>query len=227
MIKGRAASSALPTPGPKPGKKRIIERELVDASREAAEIRRFAEEEAQRIIEQARVQAEETRQLGFREGREEAMAELTKKLSQALLGVERLAQQMEPEYVGLVTFCVEKVIDMELKIHPEAIVGVVRAALADARRQREIMVRANPDDVSALESNKSRLLEVLARARTIEVRPDANVRRGGCMVVTELGTIDASLERQLEALAHAVQDELRENPKTPVRPGSRTRSRRG
>lgn len=198
-------------PGPKPGRKRIIEAELVDATREADDIRRRAEIEAQRIIEEAREQADETRQHGFREGREEALAKFANELAKALLEVEKMAQRLEPQYVELITACVEKVINLELKVHPEAIVGVVRGALADARQQREIIVRVNPADVDALEQNKSRLMEVLARAHTIEVRPDAKVRRGGCVVVTELGAIDASLDRQLEALAHAVQDELRES----------------
>lgn len=210
MIKRGAAPSTRPAPGPKPGKKRIIERELVDASREAAEILERAEQQAQRILAKARAQAAETRQRGFQEGREEALAEHAKQLTAALLGVERMAHQMEPHYVALVTFCVEKVINMELQVHPDAVVEVVRAALADARQQREIVVRAHPQDVQALERNRNRLLEDLTRARALELRPDASVRRGGCLVVTELGTIDASLERQLEALAQALQDELRE-----------------
>ncbi|MCB9648035.1 MAG: type III secretion system stator protein SctL [Deltaproteobacteria bacterium] len=212
---GPAPTSSRPMPGPPPvaappQKKRIIEREVVGATHEAAEIRRRAEEDAQRILDEAQEQAYETRQHGFEEGKQEALAQYTQQISQALLQVQRMADELEPLYVGLIRDCVEKVLNQELQVNPQAIVGVVRGALVDARQQREIIVRVNPADADALERNKNRLLEILARANTVEVRPDASVTRGGCVVVTELGSIDASLERQLEALAQAIEIEYRE-----------------
>lgn len=202
-----AAPSGRPAPGPK---KRIIEREVVGATKEAAEIRRRAEDEARRIIEEAQEQAYETRQHGFEEGKQEALAQYTQQISQALLQVQQMADDMEPQYVGLIRDCVEHVLNIELRSNPDAIIGVVRKALEDARQQREIIVRVNPADAEALEKNKNRMLEILARANNVEVRADASVKRGGCVVVTELGSIDASLERQLEALGVAIEAEYRE-----------------
>lgn len=209
VIKRGAAPipSSRPPPGPR---KRIIEREVVGATQEAAEIRTQAEDEAQRIVEEAQEQAYETRQHGFEEGKQEALAQYTAQIAQALLQVQKMADELEPTYVGLIRSLVEEVLNAELKVNPEAIVGVVRKALVDARQQREIIVRVHPADAEALERNKNRMLEILARANSVEVRADASVSRGGCMVVTELGSIDASLERQLEALAHAVQTEYQE-----------------
>lgn len=211
VIKRGGAPAPQPSGRPAPGpKKRIIEREVVGATKEAAEIRRRAEDEARRIIEEATEQAYETRQHGFEEGKQEALAQYTQQISQALLQVQKMADDMEPQYIGLVRSCVEQVLNVELKANPEAIIGVVRKALEDARQQREIIVRVNPADAEALERNKNRLLEVLARANSVEVRADASVSRGGCVVVTELGSIDASLERQLEALGQAIEAEYRE-----------------
>ena len=122
---------------------------------------------------------------------------------------------MEANYISLVVTCVEKIIDDELKQNPESIVGIVRSALRDARQQREIIVRVHPQDAEALRKDERRLLEMLARANTIEVREDASVRRGGCIVGTELGTIDASLNRQLEALSTALASELADGPRSP------------
>ncbi len=192
------------------GRKRIIEREIVGATEEAEEIRRQAELDAQRILDEARVQAAETRKRGFEQGKEEALAQWTEQIAAALARVREMEVQLEPLYVGLVRDCCEKIIGQELQQNPKTIVSVVRNALSHARQQREILVRINPDDAEVLHQNRNRLLEMLARAQTVDIREDASVTRGGCVVVTELGTIEASLERQLEALAAALQDELRE-----------------
>ncbi len=189
---------------------KIIEAEVVGATTRARQILREAEEEAQRIIDDANEGKRETHQRGFEEGRQEALARFTKDTTQALLKVQNMEEELEPLYIGLIRTCVEKIIDGELRLHPDAIVGVVRNALRDARQQREIMVRVHPADGEALAKNKPRLLEMLARAQTIEIRTDESIKRGGCVVVTELGTIDASLERQLEALGQALETELKE-----------------
>ena len=203
----QSPSSVRPAPA---AKKRIIEREVVGATQEAAEIRRRAEDEAHRILEEAREQAHETRQHGFEEGKQQAMAQYTQKVAEALARVRQIEESLEPLYVGLVRDCCEQIIGQELKQNPAAIVGVVRNALIHARQQREILIRVNPADVEVLNKSRNRLLEMLARAQSIEIREDASIARGGCVVITELGTIEANLERQLEALAAALQDELRE-----------------
>lgn len=190
--------------------KKVIEREVVGARQEAHEIKRQAEEEAARIIDEANEQVAEIRERGYEEGKQEGLAQFTKEIAGALLKVREIEESLEGQYIGLIKACCEKIIGQELKQHPESIVGVVRLALAEARQQREIIVRVHPDDVAALERSKGKLLEMLARANTIEVRADASVTRGGCVVVTELGTIDATLERQLDALAQALGAELAE-----------------
>lgn len=194
---------------PRPARK-VIAQEVVGATKEARQIIREAEEEAQAIRDEANEAARETHQRGFEEGREEALAQFTQQIGGALMRVQEMADQLEPLYVSLVRECVEKIIDAELKVHPDMIVGVVRNALRDARQQREIIVRVHPADAEALNKHKPRLLEMLARAQSVDIREDQSIRRGGCVVVTELGKIDASLERQLEALQQALNLELEE-----------------
>lgn len=207
-----APSSQTPSSGrPAPaGRKRIIEREVVGATHEAAEIRRRAEEEAQRIIEEAKEQASQTLQHGFEEGKQQALAQYTQEIATALGRVRQMEQELEPLYINLIRDCCEKILGEELQQNPSAILGVVRNALSHARQQREILVRVNPSDQDVLQKNRNKLLEILARAQSVEIREDASISRGGCVVVTELGTIEANLERQLHALATALQDELRE-----------------
>jgi type III secretion protein L len=206
-------TEAAPRPQPPPARKQIIEREVVSATSEARRIVQEAQAEAVRIIDEANEQALETRQRGFEEGREEGLQQHTQKIAEALFKVQRMENELEPLYVRFVRECVEAVIHQELAINRDAIVGVVRKALQEARQQKEIIVRAHPEDVEALKRNERRLLEMLARATSVEIREDASLRRGGCIVVTELGTIDASLERQLDALQAAIEIELRESGK--------------
>ena len=210
-----SASSSRPTKPPRRsgqsggrGRKPIIEKEIVGAEKEARRILAEARAQAQQILDQANHEGEEIRQRAHQEGYEEGLGQYTEQTTQALMQIEQFRDAIEPEYIKLVSACVEKIIGKELRTEPRTIVSIVRTALKDATQQREINVRVNPDDVDTLRSNQRRLFDVLARAGNIEIREDESVRRGGCIVVTELGTIDASLDRQLTALEAALQDEL-------------------
>ncbi len=189
-------------------RKPIIEKEVVEADHEARRIVAEAERQASAILEEAEAQAAQLRQQGYDEGYQEGLGQHTEQTTRALLEVERLKGAIEPEYVRLVTACVRRIVGEELKQHPESIVNIVRAALRDATQQREINVRVHPADAEALRRNQRRLLDVLARAGTIEIREDDSVSRGGCIVITELGTIDASLDRQIAAIEAALEEEL-------------------
>lgn len=202
MMKG-AVSAGRPSQKPQ-----ILQREIVGAKEEAKGMIHSAQSDAARILDEAQSQAEELRQRGFDEGYQEGLGVYTEKITAALLEVEKMKASLEPEYVGLVRICVEKVLGQELKLHPDAVIGIVRNTLKDATQQREIIVRIHPDDAEVLRKNQRRLLDVLARATAIEVRDDPAGARGGCVVVTELGTIDASLDRQLKAIEAVLQDEL-------------------
>jgi type III secretion protein L len=190
------------------GRKPIIEKEIVGADKEARRIIAEAKVEAEKILEEARQEASDLRDQGYQEGHEEGLGKHTEETVRGLAEIEKLKQSIEPEYIKLVIACVEKIIGKELRTEPRAIVSIVRAALRDATQQREINVRVNPQDVETLRSHQRRLFDVLARAGSVEIREDESVKRGGCIVVTELGTIDASLDRQLAALNAALHDEL-------------------
>jgi len=198
--------SAPPSSGR--GRKPIAKKDVVEARAAARSLRAEAEEQATGIIDQARREAEELRQKGYEEGYQEGLGQYTEQTTSALMQIESYRAQVEPEYIRLVSSCVERIIGEELKLNPEAVIGVVRSALKDAVQQREVNVRIHPDDVAALRKHQRRLVDALARANTIEVREDATVARGGCIIMTELGTIDASLERQLVALQTVLDDEL-------------------
>jgi type III secretion system HrpE/YscL family protein len=209
-VRPGAASSISPPSSQKPKAAPIIRSELVDATAEAKRIRQEAELEAAEIRQQAQVEAQEIHQQGYNDGYQEGLAAYTEQTTKAILQLRKSEENNEREFINLVRACVEKVLGQEIKLNPDAVTGIVRMALQDARQQREIIVRAHPDDVADLNKNKRKLLEVLARASAIEIREDNTITRGGCIVLTELGMIDASLERQLNAIEAAVEEEYRE-----------------
>jgi len=64
----------------------------------------------------------------------------------------------------------------------------------------------NPNDLALLEQHQSALLNRAGGAAVLRFRPDARIDRGGCLVETKFGEIDARRETKIELLRKAVNE---------------------
>lgn len=168
---------------------------------EAKGILEAAHAEAARIIAEAERRAERLEEEAFARGVEAGRASVAALEARALTARDRALEEAEGAIVGLVTRIAERVLRDAFEDAPARIVPIARAMLDRVRRARSIEVRVHPDDAPTLE----RAL-VEAHAGGPRILPDASITRGGCVVTSELGTIDARLEVQLEAFERALRE---------------------
>lgn len=163
----------------------IIEGEVFDARQEAKRILDAARAEAERIRADARRD-------GLDAGRQEGLAAVTEKLLRAAVDAERRAAAGEDALVRLAVRIAEKILRRQLDLTPDAVRDVARAALAAARARDKLTLHVHPDDAD------------LVAPLGVPVVVDGGVARGGCIVETDLGRFDARLETQLGAIARAL-----------------------
>jgi type III secretion protein L len=172
-------------------------RRLVAAARaEAAALRAAAEEERQAA-----------RRAGQAQGRDEGRAEVAGLLVAARAAAARLQTEAAAELRTLAVRIAEKVLGRTLAAAPELCADVAAEALRAARHQRRVLLRAHPDDLAALEAARPRLRQLLDHAPDLDLRGDPTIDRGGCVVETEVGVIDARLATQLAAIERALAGE--------------------
>ena len=197
------------SPARSPAAGGVIKRDVYDASTEAERILAEAQEEGQEIVARAEREATRIREKAREDGRVEARAEANALLVKARIERERLLGETEPQLVALARGVAEKIIGRELEVRDDTIVAIVRQAIQTVRQQREIIVRVNPQDLEALQKGKHEIIAVLARAKDVDLRGDPSISRGGCVVESELGTIDAELETQLDVIERLLAGEGR------------------
>lgn len=181
--------------------------EPADAVHEAQAIVERARAEALEIEEEARQQAahfeREARERGLREARvhfDEAVADAVRpwreQLADSVAEVAtlraRVAARVESELVRLALEIARKVVHREVNLDHEIALTLVRVALSRVNSRALARVRLNPADCAFVESR----LAQLGSAGTVELLEDHTVGRGGCVVETETGDIDARIEQQ-------------------------------
>lgn len=153
---------------------------------------------------------------GFRKGeaagQDEAKARLDPvigKLAQTItsLGESRrkMRRDAEEDLVRLSLAIARRVLHRELSTDPEAIAGLVKAAL-DRIDAREVdRIRTHPGHAELLK----RQLEQLAQGRQFEVVADPRLEVGAIVIETSRGNIDSSIETQLQEIQRGLVDRIR------------------
>lgn len=190
-----------------------------DAENEAANIIEKAKAEAGQIIADA--QAERDRQRndayqegfdqGHKEGYEKGVAEvdrLVERMHKILEAVmqrrDEILQDTESQIVELVILMARKVIKILSENQKNVIMANTLAALKKVRTRGEVTLRVNLEDVKLTTEHVDEFIQHVENVQGITVLEDSSVEKGGCIVETDFGSIDARISSQLTELENKI-----------------------
>lgn len=113
---------------------------------------------------------------------------------------DNMVRQTERELVQLSIAIARRILHREVSVDPELTAALAHIALERLGGPTPATVRLHPDDYTIVTSGQVPALS----ARQVEIRSDPGVARGGCLVESEFGFIDASVDAQVDEIARAV-----------------------
>ncbi len=157
----------------------------------------------------------------YQRGREEALAEAganlvsaADALSEALREVGRLREstlrRSTEDMVRLVMAISEQVIGAEIATRPEFVLETLKQAMHHALKTDEYQVRVHPDDLAVVTDNKPLFMAAVSGLKNIRLETDAAIARGGCVVESQLGQVDATLDSRMEEIRRSLLAHLEE-----------------
>ena len=169
--------------------------ELLEVARQRAE---DIEQGAQDIYEQQK-------QLGWLAGMEHARQQQAVLIQETLLQCNDYYRRVEEQMSEVVLQAVRKIIRQYDAT--ELTLQVTREALSLVSNQKQVILHVEPDRVSDVREQISRVLKDFPEVGYVDVIADARLGQGGCMLETEVGMIDASIDGQLIALQTALKQQ--------------------
>jgi flagellar assembly protein FliH len=184
-----------------------------DAQSIAEEVLARAQAEAEDVLHQARQQGyQEGYASGMAAAREE-LAPSASALAEALADVQakraELADVVEDRAVLLGLRIAEKVVAGTIEVQPDRVIDVVRGALRCLVDRERVTVAVNTLDLELVREAVEPMLSTLGGIGHFEVQEDRRVPRGGAVVLSGAGEVDATLETKLERARQALESELR------------------
>jgi flagellar assembly protein FliH len=117
--------------------------------------------------------------------------------------VPQVAREGERALVALALEAARKLV-CGLPVSAEMIEAAVKEAIAQVEDTAGFTVQLHPEDLVLLERTNSPLLLPQGGEERIRFQPSVNVTRGGCVVQTRFGVIDARRETKVELLRSAL-----------------------
>ena len=190
-----------------------------DAENEAAAIVEKAKAEAAQIVAEANAQHDkivsEARNEGFEQGSQEGyqkgsaeVERLIERMHKILEAVmqrrEEILQDTESQIVELVILMARKVIKILSENQKNVIMANTVAALRKVKTRGEVTLRVNIEDVKLTTAHADEFIQHVENVQGITVQEDSSVEKGGCIVETDFGAIDARISSQLTELENKI-----------------------
>ncbi|KMN14266.1 type III secretion system protein [Pseudomonas weihenstephanensis] len=166
----------------------------------------LARERAQAIEQGAHDVYEQQKALGWQAGVEEARIQQATLIQETLVQCNQYYRQVEQQMSEVVLQAVRKI--LKQYDNTELALSVTREALSLVSNQKHVILHVQPEQVVAMREQVSQVLKDFPEVGYVEVVADARLDQGGCILETEIGIIDASVDGQLAALGLALKKPL-------------------
>jgi flagellar assembly protein FliH len=190
---------------------------------ESAAERALAEAEAkiQAMEAQARARVDEVtkeahkkgwdqgREDGFKEGKNEVERLVNRIhviLERAMDKRSEILEQTEGQIVELVLLIARKVVKTISENQKNVVISNIAQALRKLKTRSDVIIKVNLADLQLASDHAKDFVEMAENAKRITVVEDSAIDRGGCVIETDFGEIDARIQSQLHELEEKILD---------------------
>jgi flagellar assembly protein FliH len=111
-----------------------------------------------------------------------------------------IVRETESQMVQLALALARRVVHREVSLDPMLVAAMAHVALERIGESTPATIKLHPEDFAIVAAHRGEAWE----SAHVRVLPEPSVARGGCVVESEFGVVDGSLDAQFEELARAL-----------------------
>ncbi|MDV6235223.1 flagellar assembly protein FliH [Leptospira ellisii] len=149
------------------------------------------------------------REVGFKKGQGEVrrlIDRLGTIVGKAIDIREEIIQASEKQMVEMILIIARKVIKDEIIERKEIVLNNIREALKRIKDRDRVDIRVNFADLELTTAHKDELIKLMESLRKVNIYEDSRVDRGGVIIETDVGAIDARISTQLKEIEEAIRN---------------------
>ena len=190
-----------------------------EAETKAQEIIREAEAKAREIVAQGEVEKQKTVGTAYKEGFDkgsedgykEGQMEVNRLIERLNIILEKtldkrqeILDETEQQIVELVLLIARKVVKVISETQRNVVMQNILQSLRRVKGRGDVTIRVNLADVQLTSEHTKDFMEAVESIKNITVAEDSSVEKGGCIIETDFGAIDARISSQLNELEQKI-----------------------
>lgn len=172
---------------------------LLDAEGVLAKVKDDAERYKLEVAKECESLKEKAQKEGYAEGYLKWAEEIAKLEEE----VKKVRSDLEKLLIPVALKAAKKIVGREIELSEDTIVDIVSNSLKAVSQHKKITIYVNKKDLDPLEHSRSRLKDIFEGLEVLSLRERPDIARGGCVIETEGGIINAQLDNQWNALERA------------------------
>ena len=186
------------------------ERLVSDAEKSATELKEKMEADLEEIKKKAEAEGYEAgRETGYAEGQvevERLVQQLHAIIDKTIEKRNDIIDESETQVINLVIMIAKKVVKVISENQKNVVVNNVIQALRKLKSRGEVLIKVNIDDVELTSEHIKDFMRMVENIRSVTVVEDSTVDKGGCIIETDFGEIDARISSQLHEIEEKILD---------------------
>lgn len=170
---------------------------------EAKEVLDKAREDSEKHLEETKKECEKLRKKAKEKGFEEGLEKFNEQMLYMDSQLKAIQHHLQQTILPIALKAAKRIVGKELDTFPETIVDIVIQAIAPIAESHRVTIFVNKQDKEILDKNKPKLKEILQQAEIFNIQEKSDISPGGCVIQTEGGMINATIENQWRALERA------------------------
>jgi flagellar assembly protein FliH len=184
--------------------KKLIE----EAEKKAAEIESSINQKMEQIENEAFDKGyREGHDQGYKGGKEEVerlVERLHVVLTKAIDKRNEIIDESETQLINLVLLISKKVIKVISENQKNVVINNVIQALRKLKSRGDVVIRVNLSDLELATEHTKDFLKMVENVKSVTILEDSSVDKGGCIIETDFGQIDARISSQLHEIEEKI-----------------------
>lgn len=192
------------------GKGKIIRKEDFEELLSAKKLLEMAESESEKAVQDAHNESVSIKEKAYQDGFQEGLNQFNEQMLLFEDKLKVLRHELQKAVLPLVLKATKKIIGEELKQNPQSILSIVLQSIKNVAQAKVVKLYVSKSDLEILESEKNELKKNFENLESFQIEERSDMEQGSCMIETERGILNATLENQYRALERALEAHMKQ-----------------
>ncbi len=117
-----------------------------------------------------------------------------------------IIEDAETQIIRIVLLIARKVVKAISEDQKNVVIDNIVAALDKIKGKTEIIIRVNTEDLELTTEHKDEMMQRFEELKHVTILEDTRVDKGGCIIETDFGSVDARIATQLQEIEEKIRE---------------------